>query len=84
MFRSITSRLWGTRAVKAAYDPILREFGEAIVSARIAYRKPGRIYYKGSWWKAQCHLRDVVLEPGAVVRVVGRQIIVLCVEPCQD
>ncbi|MBO9998129.1 MAG: NfeD family protein [Cyanobacteria bacterium SID2] len=63
------------------YDAILGELGEAIVATRIAYRRPGRIRYRGSWWPAECHHRDVILEPGMRVQVVRRHLITLIVEP---
>ncbi|USR89631.1 NfeD family protein [Phormidium yuhuli AB48] len=64
------------------YDPMLGQLGEATVSKRIAYHSPGRVYYRATWWKAQCQHRDLILEPGTRVQVVARDITILIVEPC--
>ncbi|MDC0834908.1 hypothetical protein CKA32_003882 [Geitlerinema sp. FC II] len=54
--------------------------GFAIVSKAIGPSVPGRVQFRGSWWKAICR-GAVTLPPGAVVRVVGREDITLVVEP---
>ncbi|WP_170188469.1 NfeD family protein [Geitlerinema sp. P-1104] len=64
------------------YDPILGRLGKAIVSKRITYHRPGRVYYRATWWKAQCQHQDLILEPGTPVQVVARDITILIVEPC--
>lgn len=71
-----------TKLPHPPYDPILGRLGEATVSKRIAYHCPGRVYYRATWWKAQCQHRDLILEPGTRVQVVARDITILIVEPC--
>lgn len=42
--------------------------------------KKGRVRFQGTWWPAQCE-REIVLEPGQKVRVIGINRITLIVEP---
>lgn len=44
----------------------------------------GQIRFQGGWWTAQCQRPDVVLEPGQMCRVVGRDRITLLVEPFES
>ncbi|MGC9502944.1 NfeD family protein [Baaleninema sp.] len=54
--------------------------GFAIVSKPISPSIPGRVHFKGSWWKATCR-GAMTLNPGDRVRVIGRDDITLIVEP---
>jgi membrane protein implicated in regulation of membrane protease activity len=53
---------------------------EAIVVKAIEPFRVGRIRFQGSWWSARCN-HDITLQPGELVKVVGRQNITLLVEP---
>ena len=65
-------------------DSILGKLGEAKVTTAIGYRRPGRVYYRATWWKAECHQQGMVFEPGTWVQVVKRDVTILIVEPCWD
>jgi membrane-bound ClpP family serine protease len=54
--------------------------GEAIVSATILPRQPGRVRFQGTWWPARCE-QELTLLAGEVVYVVGRENITLLVQP---
>lgn len=41
----------------------------------------GQIKFRGGWWTAQCEQPHVTLSPGQMCRVVGRESIILLVEP---
>ena len=53
---------------------------EAKVVKAIEPLKTGQIRFQGSWWSARCQ-QDIILQPGELVNVVGRQNITLLVEP---
>lgn len=53
---------------------------EATVVKAIEPFRTGQIRFQGSWWSARCQ-QDIVLRPGELVNVVGRQNITLLVEP---
>jgi membrane protein implicated in regulation of membrane protease activity len=53
---------------------------KATVSTTIYPYKIGRIRFQGSWWSARCE-RNMTLDVGQVVQIVGRQNITLLVEP---
>lgn len=46
----------------------------------LAPNRKGRVHFRGSYWPAYCD-REMVLNPGEVVRVVGIDGITLIVEP---
>lgn len=52
---------------------------KAIVDEEIRPNESGRVRFQNSWWPAKCD-RDMTLEPGDVVRVVGIDNITLIVE----
>lgn len=54
--------------------------GEAIVEQAIALGKPGRVYFRGSWYPARC-CHNVVMKVGQRVLAIGRSGIEIVVEP---
>jgi membrane protein implicated in regulation of membrane protease activity len=54
--------------------------GEAIVEAIVRQGTTWRVRYHASWWFAHCDY-PVMLFPGDIVQVVGRQNITLLIEP---
>jgi membrane protein implicated in regulation of membrane protease activity len=57
------------------------EFGQiAKVCERLRPGQSGQVEFRGSWWTALC-LDNVVLLPGASVRVIDRVELTLVVEP---
>lgn len=60
--------------------PEFYEEGEATVEEIIQSGMRGRVYFRGSWWFAQCE-QDITIEPGEIVNVVGISNITLLVEP---
>jgi hypothetical protein len=52
----------------------------AVVTRTISPNQVGQVKFLGSWWMAKCS-KDVVLEAGTKVTVVGRQNLTLLVEP---
>lgn len=54
--------------------------GEAVVDEAIHGIHKGRVRYNGSWWPAKCD-RQIVLEQGETVAVVGIDGITLLVRP---
>lgn len=63
-------------------DFFFKETSLAKVIDEISLRKPGRIYFEGSYWSArlQSSCRQTLALPGSSVKVVGRQGITLIVE----
>jgi membrane protein implicated in regulation of membrane protease activity len=57
-----------------------QEHPRATVAETIAPRDRGRVYFRGSWWFAQCD-RPIIITPGTAVAIVGRRNITLVVEP---
>lgn len=53
---------------------------EARVEEVIQPQRCGRVYWRGSWWKAACTL-SITLEEGTICYVVDRRGITLLVEP---
>ena len=63
-------------------DFFLQEKSPAKVIDEISLKKPGRIYFEGSYWAArlQDSRQQLLVLPGSFVKVVGRQGITLIVE----
>ena len=61
-------------------DDHLHEWFNAVVTQTIRPNSTGRVKANGSWWSARCG-RSLVLKPGTLVNVVGRDNITLIVEP---
>lgn len=83
LLRIFTSLLFSSGAVIPATPAVaLPPFSkyEATVVKAIEPFRTGQIRFQGSWWSARCQ-RDIVLQPGELVNVVGRQNITLLVEP---
>lgn len=59
--------------------PLFSRQEATVVKAIVPFRT-GQIRFQGSWWSARCQ-RDITLQPGERVSVVGRQNITLLVEP---
>ncbi|WP_071516949.1 NfeD family protein [Geitlerinema sp. PCC 9228] len=57
--------------------------GEAIVEEAIALGKPGRVYFRGSWYPARC-CQNVVMQVGQRVIGIGRSGIEMVVEPLPE
>ena len=53
---------------------------EGVVDEEIQPRKPGRVYFRNTWWPARC-LQDVTLVPGESCYVVDIHNITLLVKP---
>jgi membrane protein implicated in regulation of membrane protease activity len=53
---------------------------EAIVDETIHPRRSGRVYFQATWWPARCE-KEITLETGDIVYVVGIYNITLLVEP---
>jgi hypothetical protein len=64
---------------KGVYIRVATRRSEGIVSEKITSRQ-GRVKYKGTFWPARC-LNNVILKPGTIVNIVGRQGITLLVIP---
>lgn len=62
------------------FKPDERCQGEAIVEQAIALGKPGRVYFRGSWYPARC-CQNVVMRVGQRVLAIGRSGIEIVVEP---
>ena len=54
--------------------------GEAVVDEEIAPEQRGMVFFRGSWWFAQCD-RAVTLVPGQRVQVLGVRNTTLIVRP---
>lgn len=81
-------QIWGMNIMSIAFfndkknDFFLQETSPAEVIEVISLRKPGRIYFEGSYWAARFQdscLQNLAL-PGSFVKVIGRQGITLIVE----
>lgn len=83
LLRIFTSLLFSGGSVipdtPAVALPPLSKYEATVVKAIEPFRT-GQIRFQGSWWSARCQ-RDIVLQPGERVNVVGRQNITLLVEP---
>jgi membrane protein implicated in regulation of membrane protease activity len=53
---------------------------EAIVDETISPHRSGRVYFQATWWPARCE-KEITLETGDIVYVVGIYNITLLVEP---
>jgi len=83
LLRIFTSLLFsGDPVIPATPVVSLPQFSkyEATVVKAIEPLRTGQIRFQGSWWSARCQ-RNIVLRPGELVNVVGRQNITLLVEP---
>jgi hypothetical protein len=84
LLKIFTSLLFGGEPVTFPATPVapLPVFSrkEAMVVKAIEPLRTGQIRFQGSWWSARCQ-RDITLQPGELVNVVGRQNITLLVEP---
>lgn len=79
---SMRTRLLGEKG----YEPDVTDdfLGKtAIVKEPLKRGSPGRVTFKGAAWKAETQT-DETLTPGRYVRIIGKESIVLQVEPIQD
>lgn len=59
----------GCPGEQAVVDEVINAPGQA-----------GRVYFRDSWWPAQC-VHEITIQPGDIVRVIGIEGITLIVEP---
>ncbi|MFP4347126.1 MAG: NfeD family protein [Thermodesulfobacteriota bacterium] len=79
---SMRTRLVGEKG----YEPDVTDdfLGKtAVVKEPLTRGSPGRVTFKGAAWKAETQA-DETLMPGRYVRIIGKESIVLHVEPIQD
>ncbi len=79
---SMRTRLLGEKG----YEPDITDdfLGKtAVVKEPLTRGSPGRVTFKGAAWKAETQA-DETLMPGRYVRIIGKESIVLHVEPVQD
>ena len=79
---SMRTRLLGEKG----YEPDVTDdfLGKtAVVKEPLTRGSPGRVTFKGAAWKAETQA-DETLMPGRYVRIIGKESIVLHVEPVQD
>lgn len=79
---SMRTRLLGEKG----YEPDITDdfLGKtAIVKEPLKRGSPGRVTFKGAAWKAETRA-DETLMPGRYVRIIGKESIVLHVEPIKD
>ncbi|NJO74268.1 MAG: hypothetical protein HC833_11225 [Leptolyngbyaceae cyanobacterium RM1_406_9] len=66
---------------KAPMQPYFCSFdNEAVVGEVVQQGKIWRVKYEGTWWTARS-VQPLILNPGDVVYVVGRQRITLIIQP---
>jgi len=74
-------RLQTTSNTSPSQKVIKHDFNEeAIVDEAIYPHRSGRVYFQATWWPARCE-KEITLETGDIVYVVGIYNITLLVEP---